>query len=121
VRRVSPAFCIFHTDLDASLADRILYSPERLLTIATEAPKLNSAFSLGDHIGLVHDAITLGKAGHLRASASLALVDAWRSEDTHLVWEGSINSVGCVVFLCLLSARVYPRPLLTVVSCAAGR
>jgi aminopeptidase 2 len=85
VCHVSPAFCVFHADLDASLADRILYSTERLLAIATETAKPNSTFSLGDRIGLVHDAITLGKAGHLRASSSLALVDAWRGEDTHLV------------------------------------
>jgi aminopeptidase 2 len=94
VRRVSPIFCIFHADLDVFLADRVLYSPERLLAIATEAAKPNSAFSLDDRIGLVHDAMALAKAGHLRASAALALINTWCGEEEHLVWKGIAENLG---------------------------
>lgn len=58
----------------------MLYAPTRLAAIASEAAKLDSVFSLGDRIGLVHDAFALGKAGYLALSAVLDLVHELRAE-----------------------------------------
>ena len=60
--------------------DRVLYSPERLALIGSEAAKENSVFSLNDRIGLVHDAFALGKAGFLKLSSALNLVQNLRHE-----------------------------------------
>lgn len=61
---------------------RVLYTPERLASIAQEAAKkTGSAFSLNDRIGLVHDAMALAKSGHLKVSAALQMVDILRGEE----------------------------------------
>jgi aminopeptidase 2 len=83
-----------HAGSDAPRVDRVLYSPKRLLTIATEAAKPISAFSLDNRIGFVHDAMAFAKAGHLRAPAALALVHAWRGDDARLEWEGITDNIG---------------------------
>lgn len=61
-------------------SDRVLYTPERLISIAKEAAKENSVFSLEDRIGLVHDALALARAGYLDVSAALSLYDVFRNE-----------------------------------------
>lgn len=58
----------------------MLYTPSRLSTIASEAAKPDSIFSLADRIGLVHDAFALGKAGYLEFSAALNLAHELRAE-----------------------------------------
>ena len=60
--------------------DRVLYTPSRLAVIASEAAKPDSIFSLGDRMGLVHDAFALGKAGYLALSSALNLVYELRAE-----------------------------------------
>lgn len=65
---------------DSSRPDRVLYTPERLVKIAAEAAKQNSAFSLDDRIGLVHDSMALSKAGLARLSSALTLVDSLKNE-----------------------------------------
>jgi aminopeptidase 2 len=62
------------------LLDRVLYTPERLASIATEAAKDKSIFSLDDRLGLVHDAFALSKAGLAKVSSALTLVDLWKNE-----------------------------------------
>lgn len=62
-------------------ADRVLYTPTRLAAIAGEAAKSDSIFSLGDRIGLVHDAFALAKAGYLALSSTLNLVYELRAEE----------------------------------------
>ena len=63
-----------------TLADRVLYSPERLAKIAEEAAKSNSVFSLDDRMGLVHDSMALSKAGLAKVSGALDLVNTLRNE-----------------------------------------
>jgi aminopeptidase 2 len=60
--------------------DRVLYTPERLAKIATEAARGYSGFSFNDRIGLVHDSMALAKAGFSDVSSALTLVDIFRSE-----------------------------------------
>jgi aminopeptidase 2 len=60
--------------------DRVLYTPERLSKIATEAAKEDSVFSLNDRIGLLYDVSELSKAGLTKLSTFLTLVDTWRNE-----------------------------------------
>lgn len=62
--------------------DRVLYTPERVAKIATEAAKPDgtSVFSLNDRIGLVHDAIALSKAGLAKLSSALTLLDGLKGE-----------------------------------------
>ncbi|KAJ6510782.1 ERAP1-like C-terminal domain-containing protein [Mycena sanguinolenta] len=67
---------------------RVLYTPERLSKIATEAAKRDSAFSLGDRIGLLRDVSELSQAGLTSVSSLLNLVDIW-----HLVWVSILNSL----------------------------
>jgi aminopeptidase 2 len=64
------------------VADRVLYTPERLAKIAEEAAKPDgqSIFSLNDRLGLVHDAFALSKAGLAKLSSSLTLVDKLKKE-----------------------------------------
>ncbi|EPQ58615.1 hypothetical protein GLOTRDRAFT_36981 [Gloeophyllum trabeum ATCC 11539] len=64
---------------------RVLYSPERLAKIASEAAKENSLFSLSDRMGLIHDAIALSKAGFAKISSALTLMDILRKEKEFLV------------------------------------
>jgi aminopeptidase 2 len=58
----------------------VLYSPERLSKIATEAVKEQSIFSLNDRISFVHDIIALSKSGHSSVSSALTLTDMLRNE-----------------------------------------
>lgn len=60
--------------------DRVLYTPERLASIATEAAKGNEVFSLKDRIGLVHDAYALARAGFSKVSSALTFVDILKDE-----------------------------------------
>ncbi|KAF9466381.1 leucyl aminopeptidase [Collybia nuda] len=78
---------------------RVLYTPERLAKIAAEAAKSegNSAFSLDDRIGLVHDAMALSKAGLAKLSSALTLVDELKGETEYLVWSGISESLGGLV------------------------
>ncbi|KAF9036751.1 hypothetical protein BJ165DRAFT_1532853 [Panaeolus papilionaceus] len=76
---------------------RVLYTPERLAKIAAEAAKENSAFSLDDRIGLVHDSMALSKAGLQKLSSALTLVDLWKNEKEYLVWQGIGEAVGGLV------------------------
>ncbi|KAJ7242384.1 ERAP1-like C-terminal domain-containing protein [Mycena haematopus] len=59
---------------------RVLYTPERLSKIATEAAKGDSVFSLSDRIGLLRDVAELSKAGLTQVSSLLTLFDIWRHE-----------------------------------------
>lgn len=58
----------------------MLYTPSRLAAITSEAAKPDSIFSLGDRMGLLHDAVALGKAGYLSLSSALNLVYELRAE-----------------------------------------
>lgn len=60
--------------------DRVLYSPERLASIGTEAAKGDAVFSLRDRIGLVHDAYALAQAGFSKVSSALTLVHTLKDE-----------------------------------------
>ena len=58
----------------------MLYTPERLAEVATEAAKGDSSFSVNDRIGLVNDAMALAKAGFSNTSSALTLVNILRYE-----------------------------------------
>ena len=60
--------------------DRVLYSSERLASIATEAAKGDAVFTFKDRIGLVHDAFALARAGFADMSTALTLVDILKDE-----------------------------------------
>jgi aminopeptidase 2 len=60
--------------------DRVLYNPERLAKIATEAAKGDGVFSFKDRIGLVHDAFALSRAGFAEVSSALTVVDILKDE-----------------------------------------
>lgn len=80
-------------------AYRVLYTPERVAKIATEAAKPDgtSVFSLNDRIGLVHDAIALSKAGLAKLSSALTLLDGLKGETEYLVWSGVADSLNNLV------------------------
>lgn len=61
-------------------SDRVLYTPDRLFSIATEAAKGDTIFSLKDRIGLVHDAFALSRATFAEVSSALTLVDILKDE-----------------------------------------
>ncbi|THH11180.1 hypothetical protein EW146_g8133 [Bondarzewia mesenterica] len=75
----------FKLNADTTGVYRVLYTPERLEAIAVEAAREDSVFSLNDRIGLVHDAMALAKAGFLKVSAALTLVDILRKEKEWIV------------------------------------
>lgn len=62
------------------IIDRVLYSDERFAAIAKEAAKGDTVFSLNDRIGLVHDIMTLSKAGFCKVSSALTIVDILHDE-----------------------------------------
>lgn len=62
------------------LADRVLYTPERLSKIAAEAAREGSSFTLDDRIGLLYDTFALLKAGLVQVSSALDLVETLRNE-----------------------------------------
>lgn len=79
------AFVRFNIEFTLNLliwicVDRVLYTPERLSKIAAEATKEDSIFSLNDRLGLVQDAMALSKAGLLKLSGALTLVDIFKNE-----------------------------------------
>lgn len=65
---------------DRVCVDRVLYTPERLATIAQDAAKADSVYSVEDRIGLVHDAMALSKSGFAELSSALTLVKILRDE-----------------------------------------
>jgi len=71
--------CFLWRRLTAFL-DRVLYTPERLSAIASEAAKEGSVFTLDDRIGLLQDAMALSKAGFLQLSSTLTLIELWKNE-----------------------------------------
>ncbi|KAI0811123.1 leucyl aminopeptidase [Irpex lacteus] len=77
----------FKLNAGATGVYRVLYAPERLVTIAKEAVKEDSVFSIEDRIGLVYDAVALARAGYLDVSAVLSLFDVFRHEEERLVWD----------------------------------
>ncbi|KAF7325843.1 Leucyl aminopeptidase [Mycena kentingensis (nom. inval.)] len=72
---------------------RVLYTPDRLSKIATEAAKPESAFSLCDRMGLVYDIAALSTAGRAPISSLLDLVDAWKNETNCMVWFSVASSL----------------------------
>lgn len=63
------------------LTDRVLYTPERLATIAKEAAKpQGSLYTFEDRIGLINDSPALAKAGLVQLSSTLTLIDNFRNE-----------------------------------------
>ncbi|KAJ7207877.1 leucyl aminopeptidase [Mycena pura] len=88
---------------------RVLYTPERLLRIATEAAKGESIFSLDDRLGLLDDVAELAKGGLGPSSSLLALADIWRNESNcnfaDMVWQNILSNVGVV----LRSFREHPQ------------
>ena len=61
--------------------DRVLYTPERLAAIAKEAAKPEgSIFTFEDRIGLINDAPALAKAGLIKVSSVLTLIENFRNE-----------------------------------------
>ncbi|KAH9981908.1 leucyl aminopeptidase [Russula compacta] len=87
----------FKINADTNGVYRVLYTPTRLAAIAGEAAKSDSVFSLGDRIGLVHDAFALAKAGYLALSATLNLVYELRAEKEFLVWDSIDESLAGVI------------------------
>ena len=63
-----------------NVADRVLYTPERLSKIAAECAKEDSVFTLNDRLGLVHDSMALAKAGFATLSSAMNLVNILRRE-----------------------------------------
>ncbi|KAI5119980.1 hypothetical protein M0805_004425 [Coniferiporia weirii] len=78
----------FKLNYDTSGVYRVLYPPERLDKIGTEAAKKDSVFSLSDRMGLVNDVFALSNAGFGKVSTGLALVHNLRREEEYLVWQG---------------------------------
>ncbi|KAI0064922.1 leucyl aminopeptidase [Artomyces pyxidatus] len=87
----------FKLNADTHGVFRVLYTPERLAAIATEAAKSDSLFTLNDRMGLVHDAMALSKSGLLKLSAALNLLYILREEKEHLVWSGISTNLGIVL------------------------
>ncbi|KIM80851.1 hypothetical protein PILCRDRAFT_9278 [Piloderma croceum F 1598] len=76
---------------------RVLYTPERLARIATEAAKSDAVFSLKDRIGLVHDAFALSRAGFAQVSSALTFVDIIKDEKEFLVWDCVAENLSTLV------------------------
>ncbi|KAI0064924.1 leucyl aminopeptidase [Artomyces pyxidatus] len=87
----------FKLNADTNGVFRVLYSPERLAAIATEAAKSDTLFTLNDRMGLINDAMALSKAGLLKVSAALNLVYNLREEKEFLVWSGISSNLGIVL------------------------
>jgi aminopeptidase 2 len=76
---------------------RVLYTPERLASIATEAAKGDAVFSFKDRIGLVHDAFALSRAGFAEVSSALTFVDILKDEKEFLVWDCVAENLATLV------------------------
>ncbi|OCH95247.1 hypothetical protein OBBRIDRAFT_788437 [Obba rivulosa] len=72
---------------------RVLYSPERLDSIGKEAIKADSIFSLEDRIGIVLDALALSRAGFMKVSSALQLIQTLRNEPEYIVWESIASNL----------------------------
>ncbi|KAI0693908.1 leucyl aminopeptidase [Cytidiella melzeri] len=72
---------------------RVLYTPERLVTIGNEAAIEDSLLSLEDRIGLVYDALALSRAGYMELSSALSLYEAFRDEKEYLILDSIFNSL----------------------------
>ena len=68
------------------LADRTLYSDERLAKLGDEAGRKDSVFGLSDRMGLVQDAAVLASSGYSKTSGALTLMSKFASETENLVW-----------------------------------
>ncbi|KAI9431112.1 peptidase family M1-domain-containing protein [Lactarius indigo] len=88
----------FKVNADTNGVYHVLYSSKRLATIASEAAKSDSIFSLSDRIGLVHDAFALGKVGYLQLSAALNLIRELRAEKEFLVWESIDANLDAIIY-----------------------
>ncbi|KIP12371.1 hypothetical protein PHLGIDRAFT_32955 [Phlebiopsis gigantea 11061_1 CR5-6] len=75
---------------------RVLYTPERLSVIGAEATKANSAFSLADRMGLLHDSFALAKAGYLKMSSVLSLYRLFHAEKENLVWKAIADDLPAI-------------------------
>ncbi|KAJ7187123.1 leucyl aminopeptidase [Mycena filopes] len=81
---------------------RVLYTPDRLSKIATEAAKENSAFSLSDRVGLIYDVAALSEAGLASVSSLLTLTNIWRngndckSSFADLVWSSVLTNMDII-------------------------
>jgi aminopeptidase 2 len=58
----------------------VRYEDTHLSKIATEVAKPDSVFSVEDRMGLINDALALSKAGLLKLSNALTLIDALQNE-----------------------------------------
>jgi len=72
---------------------RVIYPGEKLAQIAREAVKENSVLSLEDRMGLVMDGIALAKAGLMKTSNALTLIDTFRDEPENVVWNSLSDSL----------------------------
>ncbi|KAH9030818.1 leucyl aminopeptidase [Lactarius hengduanensis] len=88
----------FKVNADTNGVYHVLYTPTRLATIASEAAKSDSIFSLYDRIGLVHDSFALGKAGYLQLSAALNLVHELRAEKEFSVWDSIDANLDGIIY-----------------------
>jgi len=75
---------------------RVIYPAERVKKIGAEFVKENSAFTLDDRIGTVHDIWALAKSGHAATSDALSLVDLLRQESEYLVWSALADNVSSI-------------------------
>jgi hypothetical protein len=66
---------------DTSCADRVLYSSDLFHDVVAEARSATSIFSTEDRIGLFLDTLAFAKAGLMKTSAALTLVDALQETD----------------------------------------
>ncbi|KAH9043934.1 leucyl aminopeptidase [Lactarius pseudohatsudake] len=88
----------FKVNADTNGVYHVLYTPTRLATIASEAAKSDTIFSLYDRIGLVHDSFALGKAGYLQLSAALNLVHELRAEREFSVWDSIDANLDGIIY-----------------------
>ncbi|THH33006.1 hypothetical protein EUX98_g1221 [Antrodiella citrinella] len=86
----------------------VKYSGERLSSIAQEAVKKVSVFSLEDRMGLVMDGAALAKAGVMKTSDVLALIDFFRHETENVVWKSISDSLSQIVSVWGEHQRIQP-------------
>ncbi|KAF9477194.1 leucyl aminopeptidase [Pholiota conissans] len=84
----------FKLNVDTTRFYRVLYASERLESIAVEAAKEDSLFSLSDKVGLLQDIFALAKAGLSSLSNCLTLVRLWKDEKEYLVRKAISNGLG---------------------------
>ncbi|TFK46426.1 leucyl aminopeptidase [Heliocybe sulcata] len=84
----------FKLNADTTGLYRVLYTPERLAKIASEAAKENSVFTLNDRMGLVYDTMALSKAGFTKVSSALTLMEILKDEKEFLVRDSIAGNLG---------------------------